>query len=419
MNKNIKVAFLLDYYYPKFSPVSKCAYNIAEELSNTYEVFIITLDGQSMSFNTEEHNNQTILRCTTPLLLKRNKIENNLTKSTISKVHLFLIRLKGYLKAIFSKINVDNEIVNSYYRALEIIEPDVIIPICLPFEAVVAALNYKQVNLNTILVPFLFDRITYNRRLQRNKVNLLIKRKAHIRLENLMLEYSDHILAMHQLRENFNIVFSDNMNKITYVEHPLLKKTNNSYKMIDDGKIRLMYAGALYKYYRSPEYLLKVFTLINGSYLLNIFSAGNCEKMIDKFSRKDIRIKNNGYVSVDVLDEEYSNADILLSIGNFKSQNLASKIFEYMSLGKPIIHFYVNPNDPVLKLLFKYPLSLTVEQKSKDIKLNANRIQEFCTMNKGYNISFDIVKEKFLDATPEYISQRFIEIIERNIVREH
>ena len=40
-------------------------------------------------------------------------------------------------------------------------------------------------------------------------------------------------------------------------------------------------------------------------------------------------------------------------------------------------------------------------------------------MNKGYNISFDIVKEKFLDATPEYISQRFIEIIERNIVREH
>ena len=180
-----------------------------------------------------------------------------------------------------------------------------------------------------------------------------------------MLEYSDHILAMHQLRENFNIVFSDNMNKITYVEHPLLKKTNNSYKMIDDGKIRLMYAGALYKYYRSPEYLLKVFTLINGSYLLNIFSAGNCEKMIDKFSRKDIRIKNNGYVSVDVLDEEYSNADILLSIGNFKSQNLASKIFEYMSLGKPIIHFYVNPNDPVLKLLFKYPLSLTVEQNLK------------------------------------------------------
>ena len=51
-----------------------------------------------------------------------------------------------------------------------------------------------------------------------------------------MLEYSDHILAMHQLRENFNIVFSDNMNKIIYVEHPLLKKTNNSYKMIDDGK---------------------------------------------------------------------------------------------------------------------------------------------------------------------------------------
>ena len=90
-----------------------------------------------------------------------------------------------------------------------------------------------------------------------------------------------------------------------------------------------------------------------------------------------------------------------------------------MSLGKPIIHFYENPNDPVLNLLNKYPLSLTVEQKSEDIKLNANRIQEFCTMNKGKIIGFDVVREKFIDATPEYISQTFIEIIERHNVREH
>lgn len=419
MNKKTKVAFLVDNYYPKFSPVAKCAYNIAEELSNTYEVFIITLDGKSLSLTTEEHNKQKILRCSTPLLLERKEIENNLTKSKVLKAKLFFIRLKGYLKAIFSKINIDNEIVDSYYSALEIIKPEVVIPICLPFEAVIAALNYKQVNSNTILVPFLFDRFTYNRSLQRNKVNLLIKRKAHVRLENSMLEYSDHILAMHQLRENFNIVFSDNMDKITYVEHPLLKKNKNTRKTIDDGKTRLIYAGALYKNYRSPEYLLKVFTLIEGSYLLNFFSAGNCEEMIDKFSYRDKRIKKNGYVSVDVLDEEYSNADILLSIGNFKSQNLASKIFEYMSLGKPIIHFYENPNDPVLNLLNKYPLSLTVEQKSEDIKLNANRIQEFCTMNKGKIIGFDVVREKFIDATPEYISQTFIEIIERHNVREH
>lgn len=411
MKKKIKITFLVDNYFPKFSPVAKCAYNIADELSNDYEVSVITLDGRKMGLEIEDHRNQRIVRSTTSGLMYRSIIETKILDERRYRIILFLIRLKGYLMATFSRVNIDKKKVESYYTVLESIKPEVLIPICLPFESVIASITYKKQYKNVVLIPFLFDRFTYNKSLQRNMLNLTIKKRKHIKLEKEMEYYSNHIFAMHQLRENFEKVLLGKNDNITYIEHPLLKELNIPERTINDENIRLIYGGALYKNYRTPEYLLKVFSYIKGEFLLKFFSSGNCEDLIAEYAQKDIRISRNGYVEVDVLEQEYSNADILISIGNFKSQNLASKIFEYMSLGKPIIHFYVNDKDPVLNLLNKYPLALLIDQKVQNVQSDAEKIKKFCIDSRNSQVGFDIVKDNFLDATPEFISKEFIDII--------
>lgn len=409
-----KVAFLLDSYYPRFSPVAKCACHIACELTALYHVHVISLDGDSIQQESESYLGQQLIRISTKQMLRRRRIEEKANQSKIAWLLLFIIRLKGYLLAMLSRVNVDVAKVKAYRRALEYVRPEVVIPVCLPFEAVLAAVNYKRRHREVILIPFLFDRFTYNTSLQRNRLNLYRKKERHIRLENRMLRYSDHVFAMPQLRASLRELDARHQKIISYIEHPLLKEPNPIKRNSKDEKIRLLYAGALYRGYRSPLYLLQVFRHLEGDFLLRFFSSGNCEKMIQRYAKKDGRISRHGSVVLQELEQHYSNADVLISIGNFKSRNLASKIFEYMSMGKPIIHFYANSKDPVLRVLKKYPIKLLIDQRRTNIRAQAKRIEKFCKANKGAHIEFDVVQKLFPEATPKYAARRFVHVINNN-----
>lgn len=413
MTKSLNVVFLLDNYYPKFSPVAKCAYNIADELSTGFNVLIITLDGVDKTNQVECLGSQKVVRGYIEDFEIRRKSESSWNrKNVILKVKLIFIRTKRYLSAIFSRINLQKDIVTCYLDAMNKMNIDVIIPVCLPFESVAAAVIYKKSNPKTIMIPFLFDRFTYNRSLHRNNLNRLIKQKAHKSLEHEMYLYSDHIFAMHQLKQNFMQIFSENLEKFSFVEHPLLKCMSLPNRDSMDNKIRLLYAGALYKKYRTPEYLLKVFGMLKGEFVLDFYSTGNCEGLINRYIKgANNQVNRRGYVSIKELEQAYANADILISIGNFKSQNLASKTFEYMSTGKPIVHFYENEKDPVLDLLNKYPMALTIRQDAKCIKENALRFKDFCNKHKNYVINFEEVTAKYKDATPAEVAKYFEEKI--------
>lgn len=419
-----KIAFLLDSYYPRFSPVAKCACHIACELMAFYQVQVISLDGGSIQRETENYLGQKLIRISTKQILQRRRIEKRAIHSKIAWLLLFLLRLKGYLSAMLSKVNIDDAKVKAYGRTLEYVQPDVIIPVCLPFEAVLAAVNYKKRHREVILIPFLFDRFTFNSSLQRNRLNLYRKKQRHIGLENRMLRYSDHVFAMYQLRDSLKKLDKRYQKKITYIEHPLLKElspvkeSNKDRSSKDENneneKIRLLYAGALYRGYRSPFYLLRVFRHLKGDFCLQFFSFGNCEKVIQRYAKKDKRISSYGLVDSHELEQQYANADVLISIGNFKSRNMASKIFEYMSMGKPIIHFYANSKDPVLRLLKKYPIKLLIDQRKKNIRAHGKRIEKFCKVNKGAHINFDVVQKLFPEATPKYAARKFVHVINNN-----
>lgn len=419
-----KVAFLLDSYYPRFSPVAKCACHIACELTALYQILVISMDGGSIQRETENYLGQKLIRISTKRILQRRRFEEKANQSKIAWLLLFLLRLKGYLLAMLTKVNIDDAKVKAYGRTLEYVRPDVVIPVCLPFEAVLAAVNYKRRHREVILIPFLFDRFTYNTSLQRNRLNLYRKRQRHIRLENRMLRYSDQVFAMHQLRDSLKKLDARYQKKISYMEHPLLKEPNpvkessevgsNKDESNKDEKIRFLYAGALYRGYRSPFYLLQLFRHLKGDFLLQFFSFGNCEKMIRRYVKKDERICSHGSVDLHELEQHYADADVLISIGNFKSRNLASKIFEYMSMGKPIIHFYANSKDPVLRLLKKYPIKLLIDQRKKNIRAHGKRIEKFCKVNKGAHINFDVVQKLFPEATPKYAARKFVHVINNN-----
>lgn len=82
------------------------------------------------------------------------------------------------------------------------------------------------------------------------------------------------------------------------------------------------------------------------------------------------------------------NANILLSLGNNIANQTPSKIYDLISLGKPIIHLFNIDNDSSLKYLKRYPLCLCVDERKSSVEITQSIIC-FIRQNKNRNISFE------------------------------
>ena len=72
----------------------------------------------------------------------------------------------------------------------------------------------------------------------------------------------------------------------------------------------------------------------------------------------------------------------LLSIGNLNPSQLPSKVIEYISTGKPVIHFAEIANDPVIKISEKFENLIIVTKKSDPLILNEQLTNVFKNIDK-------------------------------------
>lgn len=224
------VVFIVGSYYPYFSAVGSCCFNIAEEMAKKNKVTVICLKSRIDQPEKEYYQGQTIIRIShkwwdTRLTLNE-KIRN---KSGIAnKWFNFLlncVQAKEYLQIIFSRVSLNKALVNAYFNVLDNIkEPlDVIIPFCLPMEAVVAGMEYKKKTPGVKLIPYLFDPFVESHTLHRTIWNKKIKKKANIKIEKSMLELSTKLFCVNHLYPHF-ATYNSSPGSIISTEHPLLKK---------------------------------------------------------------------------------------------------------------------------------------------------------------------------------------------------
>lgn len=309
---------------------------------------------------------------------------------------------------------------NEYVKSLnEIKEPiNLIIPASMPFEGVVAASIFITRNKSkTKMIPYLFDQFVDNKLLHRFLINMRLKWKNHIRLEKSTLKNADSILIMKQLKEHFISNFEDYDKKFKVVEHPLLREYPGIFTKESDN-IKIVYAGSFYKSIRNPDYFLKVVerALIHLKGNLDLYSFGNCDKVINKYSSRNKSITNYGRVSTEKSYEAIMNANILVAVGNSDNSQIPSKLFEYLSFGKPIVYFYSNDTDVNLKILKEYTLSLCLKQDPVIFNENVNKFDKFCKNNLNSHVPFEEVERIYNNATPKYTADLIIQLMTKDFI---
>lgn len=421
----MNIVVITGAYYPKFSANSKCMGNIIEEIEHEHNVIVISNDSNN-KMTIEKHRKHKIIRVSTSRRLKRKKIELKISNSKglfkiFWKMCLTFNKVIYVIKIILSKYTVDNELVRSYTQALQTIEHkiDVIIPVTNPIESPIAASKYKLENNNeTIVVPFLFDRFSTSTTAHWFNFNQRLKLSNNLKLERNIIDNSNKVLTYFSWAEHIKKYFPSLLKKVEYVEHPLLKKieTNDVLFNKNDKKTKIVYTGGLSKKIRSPRYtleLMKEAIKENESISLHMYLKGDCDEIIDRYVKKHSlnQIFNHGTVPTEHANNAIKNGDYLLLIGNSDITQLQSKVYEYMSCGRPIILIYKDENDPVINILERYPYVCMLKEDYQLLDLNKNKLLLFIEKNMDSYIHYDEVEKLYFDSTPKYVAEKIISIV--------
>jgi glycosyltransferase involved in cell wall biosynthesis len=425
-NHKKHIVFLLDFYYPNYSANGICAKKIIDVLKSEYEVTAIVIKNSEDLPDVEMVYEHRVRRTETKEFRIRNKCKSGLVNSN-SKFKKILykglfrfVQLIRYVHSIFAKENTSKSLIKAYIKELRKIDNkiDLIIPLCYPFESIMAALQYKnEFDKSVIILPYLFDNFSQSQVLHRTKWNKNFKMNRHLLLEKKMFRESNYILASWDWEKNIEQYFNEYLNKVTYVDIPALCEVlNYNDLMFELDKIHLVYTGALNKTIRPPEYTLRMILKCLDSIsniVFHMYIAGNCEAIVNEYvDWSDNKIINHGTVGVETVQSALFQSNVLVSIGNTDIGQIPSKIYEYMASGKPIIHLYHDINDPVIKLLKQYELACCLSQTEESFDLNVEQMIEFIYRHYQIDrINYSEIKRKFITATPEYTADILRKII--------
>lgn len=279
---------------------------------------------------------------------------------------------------------------------------DVIVGTFSPFDTIPALLKVKKIYSNIRMYVLAFDSFINQRRKfvpeQYRSADFWV-RKA--------LDELDGIIYMKSRAAEF-ARYQKNASKLFVADIPLLTLNQIEMPQInmthDKNVSDWVYAGTLGLPHYDVTHLIWTFLEISkrAKIVLHFYSSGSgLNKIRELENMTHGKIKAHDYVEHKKLIEIYKMADVLVSVKS--SNQISAKIFEYMTYGKPIVHFSEIEEDPDYRYVEAYSKGIVIKtweipkeewplQLEKALA-NLNDVSEMPTMDMN----------KFIMNRPEYI----------------
>ena len=418
----MNIVFVLGSFYPRGSAVGNCVLNVAIELAQKQNVTVIC---KRSSFDIEDEycfKGIRVVLVDTYLSRLRLRLENikvggKIVRYQLAVLSLFILKSVEFFMRLTLWKFFDGLIISSYKRAIERTHDQsnihILVPCVSPIEACIASIKFKNNYPNIHLVPYMFDTLVGNISFYRNS-NLLARlyRGTHFKVEENILLNSDRVICM---KHFFDDISRNHLNtsNLYVAEHPLLVPDYFSGVGTEcSDRINLVFTGALYRKIRNPSTLLSVLEELFKrlpQLEAHFYGGGDCNSIMEEFSRSHSgKFFYHGIVSLREAKLAQSKATALLSIGNSTNFQLPSKIFEYISSFKPIIHFAMNSRDSSIDILRKYPNHLIIDQETDTFITIAEKVIQFLESPKS-EIEFADLSSKYIDASPSYTADLILD----------
>lgn len=214
--------------------------------------------------------------------------------------------------------------------------------------------------------------------------------------------------------------FASVCNKLSTAEFPgigihEIVKTRISFPK---DKKNLLFAGNFYADIRSPEYLLDLLTEVPDDICLHILGGiygSFSETVTAKIQRLEDagKLVIHGTVPAEEARSAMHSADYLINIGNAIPNQLPSKIFEYFSTGKPVVHLQKLPECPCLPYMERYG-NVLILPENESAQVNGEKLGAFCGRQPTI-MTYEEVAQAFSDCTIESVSALFLRFLHQEV----
>lgn len=138
--------------------------------------------------------------------------------------------------------------------------------------------------------------------------------------------------------------------------------------------LRFVFVGTLYRQLRNPAHLLACFEALMAALperRLELHFYGAVNDCADVLAACPPHVAQalfvHGMVARARVQEAMQDADMLVNIGNDSASQLASKVVEYMAMGRPILNLISIPDDTSAQALSDYPATLTLHRSGAGV----------------------------------------------------
>ncbi|MBE5870543.1 MAG: glycosyltransferase family 4 protein [Lachnospiraceae bacterium] len=350
------------------APNGVCAVNVIEELMKTgHKVSVFT---QSNIAGEVRCPCQVIYSKHHSIHTKKERFKEQHPKSKLNKLIDFLYRVWIVLCypiwPISSPLFVHNFAIEAHRKAKEN-DVDIIITEYGDIACLNAGRIVKNKENRIRVIAYFIDALYCGAKPSRMSIEAKNKKALH--WENKMLADYDKVIMMEATKDRYSKIGDEILfeKKLTFLDIPMLKRlgldemTDNNHKLED--RIVFAYIGSMPRNIRNPKYLLELFKRINNpKWSLYIYGSNEYIDLIEDYKNYNVIYK--GFVSHDVAISVLKEADYLINIGNSFPEMVPSKIFEYMSMGKPIISTFKIADDPCNHYLSFYANSICLDENT-------------------------------------------------------
>ena len=179
------------------------------------------------------------------------------------------------------------------------------------------------------------------------------------------------------------------------------------------GPVQCRFFGSLYREIRNPSAAVRLFSALGGDAEMRFIG-----RIVDgteaEFFPAGCGCAHVDELSGEALAAEYAAAEVLVNLGNTVDNQMPSKIFEYISTGKPILNIHPSPACPTLTYIEKYPLGLNVAEAEilADVAGCAGKVRAFCRETRGKRVSAETVLRLYAENTYEAFAAKLAEAVE-------
>jgi hypothetical protein len=179
------------------------------------------------------------------------------------------------------------------------------------------------------------------------------------------------------------------------------------------GPVRCCFFGSMYREIRDPRPAIALFSAA-GEGIEARFAGRIVDGTKEEVFAEGCPCRYLGELAGETLAGEYADAEVLVNIGNSVDNQMPSKIFEYISTGKPIINIFKSADCPTLKYLGRYPLVLNIHEAEirKDPAACVSRVQAFCRGHRGERVPAEETKRLYAANTFEAFTESICRAIE-------